>query len=180
METGRVSATHVLVEKRYGVRERLVACHMNLSHWTQNAFYLRNTGNLGGLVQRAFLFKNTRVRGSGSRVAIQVFRQDAGQAHFTWENTTISPRSAGMTYKFTIKMKAMRIFAREKTQRFRVGGSDVLIYSQNEGHAHFTWENTTISPRSAGVTCKFTFKMKATRILHEKAQRFLRGWSCAS
>ena len=72
METGRVSATHVLVEKRYGIRERLVACHMNLqSHWTQNAFYLRNTGNLRGLVQRAFLFKNTRVRGSGSRVAFK-------------------------------------------------------------------------------------------------------------
>ena len=30
MESGRVSATHVLVEKRYGIRERLVACHMNL------------------------------------------------------------------------------------------------------------------------------------------------------
>ena len=42
MESGRVSATHVLVEKRYGIRERLVACHMNLqSHWTQDAFYPR-------------------------------------------------------------------------------------------------------------------------------------------
>ena len=30
MESGRVSATHVLVEKRYGIRERLVACQMNL------------------------------------------------------------------------------------------------------------------------------------------------------
>ena len=29
-ESGRVSATHVLVEKRYGIRERLVACPMNL------------------------------------------------------------------------------------------------------------------------------------------------------
>ena len=33
-----------------------------------------------------------------------------------------------------------------------------------------------ISPRSAGVTHKFTVKMKATRILHEKTQRYLRGW----
>ena len=41
--------------------------------------------------------------------------------------------------------------------------------------AHFTWENTLIPPRSAGVTCKFTFKMKPRRILHEKTQRFLRG-----
>ena len=30
LESGRVSAMHVLVEKRYGIRERLVACHMNL------------------------------------------------------------------------------------------------------------------------------------------------------
>ena len=29
-ESGRVSATHVLVEKRYGIRERMVACHMIL------------------------------------------------------------------------------------------------------------------------------------------------------
>ena len=32
-----------------------------------------------------------------------------------------------------------------------------------------------ISPGLAGVTCKFTVRMKATRILHEKTQRFLRG-----
>ena len=32
MESGRVSATHVLVEKRHGLRERLVACHMNYNH----------------------------------------------------------------------------------------------------------------------------------------------------
>ena len=42
MESGRVSATHVLVEKRYGIRERSLARHMNLqSHWTQDAFYPR-------------------------------------------------------------------------------------------------------------------------------------------
>ena len=33
-----------------------------------------------------------------------------------------------------------------------------------------------MSPRSAGVTCQFTVEMKARRILHEKTQRFLRGW----
>ena len=31
MESGRVSATHVLVGKRYGFRERLVACHMKFT-----------------------------------------------------------------------------------------------------------------------------------------------------
>ena len=58
-------------------------------------------------------------------------------------------------------MKATRIL-HEKTQRFLRG----IIHEKN----------TTISPRSAGVTCKFTVKMKATRILHEKTQRILRGW----
>ena len=29
MESGRVSATHVLVEKRYRIRERLAASHVN-------------------------------------------------------------------------------------------------------------------------------------------------------
>ena len=85
METGRVSATHVLVEKRYGIRKRLVACQMNLqSHWRQNTW--EHTGNLGGLVQRAFSLKNTWVRGGGSCVA----------------------------YTLTVKMKAKRIL-HEKT-----------------------------------------------------------------
>ena len=40
MESGRVSATHVLVEKRNGIRERLAARHMNLqSQCSQDAFY---------------------------------------------------------------------------------------------------------------------------------------------
>ena len=49
------------------------------------------------------------------------------------------------------------------------------MYSQDEAQVHFTWENTTISPRSVGAHCKFTVEMKARRILHEKTQRFLRG-----
>ena len=45
MESGRVSASHVLVEKRYGIRERLAACHMNLqAHWRRDAFYLKTQG----------------------------------------------------------------------------------------------------------------------------------------
>ena len=49
MESGRVSATHVLVEKRYGIRERLVACHMNLqSHCSRDAFYPRKHKESGG------------------------------------------------------------------------------------------------------------------------------------
>ena len=64
METGRVSAMHVLVERRNGIRKRLVACHMNLqSHWTQNAFYLRKHREPGGLVQRFSLEKHTSPRG---------------------------------------------------------------------------------------------------------------------
>ena len=49
-ESGSVSATHVLVEKRYGIRERLVAGHMNLqSQGTQEAFYLRKHKGSGGV-----------------------------------------------------------------------------------------------------------------------------------
>ena len=49
IESGRVSATHVLVEKRYGIRERLVACHLNLqSHCSRDAFYLRKHKESGG------------------------------------------------------------------------------------------------------------------------------------
>ena len=50
------------------------------------------------------------------------------------------------------------------------------IYNRHEAQAQFTCENTTISPGWAGVTCKFTVEMKARCILHEKTQRFLRGW----
>ena len=58
MESGRVSATHVLVEKRYGIRERLVAGHMNLqSQGTQDAFYLIKHKDSGGLVQCAFFIE---------------------------------------------------------------------------------------------------------------------------
>ena len=57
-DSGRVSATHVLVEKRYGIRERLVACHMSLqSQGTQDSFYLRKHKESGGLVQHAFFIK---------------------------------------------------------------------------------------------------------------------------
>ena len=129
-------------------------------------------------------------------------------AHFTWENTTISPGLARLTFKFTVKMKPRRIL-HEKTQQFLrgwwewhlnvqsswrpgafymrkhndfsgVGGSGIWIYSQDEDQAHFTWENTAISPGLAGVAFKFTVDMKPKRILHEKTQRFLRVWrACA-
>ena len=57
-ESGKVSATHVLVEKRYGIRERLVAGHRNLqSQGTQDAVYLRKHKECGGLVQHAFFIE---------------------------------------------------------------------------------------------------------------------------
>jgi len=60
-ESGRVSATHVLVEKRYGIRERLVAGHMNLqSQVTRNArriFTEKTQGIWGELLQRAFFIE---------------------------------------------------------------------------------------------------------------------------
>ena len=149
-------------------------------------------------------------------------------AHFTWENTTISSVWARVTHKFIVKMKPRRIL-HEKTQRFlrgrrecivnvqsrwspgafymrkhndfsAVGGSARYIYSRNEDQAHFTWENTTISPGLeqhidlqskwslgafywenttmspglAGVAHTYN-QNEAQAILHEKTQRFLRG-----
>ena len=63
MESRRVSATHVLVEKRYGIRERLIACHMNLqSQGTQDAFYLRKHKESGGVgTARIFHWKTVGV-----------------------------------------------------------------------------------------------------------------------
>ena len=58
--SGRVSATHVLVEKRYGIRERLVACLMNLqSQRTQDAFYLRKHKASGGVGTARILHEKT-------------------------------------------------------------------------------------------------------------------------
>ena len=92
-----------------------------------------------------------------------------------------SPGLAGVAYKFTVKMKARRIL-HEKTQRFLRGRQEWHLNLQSKwrprafymrkhndfsavgARAHFTWENTTISPRSVRA-----------RILHEKTQRFLRG-----
>ena len=56
-ESGRVSATHVLVEKRYGVRERLIACQQG----TQDAFYLRKQRESGGWYSAHFSLKNTTI-----------------------------------------------------------------------------------------------------------------------
>ena len=58
-----------------------------------------------------------------------MYSQDADQAYFTSENTTVSPGLAGVAYKFTVKMKTRRIL-HEKTQRFLQGW--------REGHVHFT------------------------------------------
>ena len=70
MESGRVSATHVLVEKRYGIRERPAASHVNLqSRRSRNAFYMRKHKKSGGSVQRAFSLKKQGVSRGWSSVA---------------------------------------------------------------------------------------------------------------
>ena len=65
METGRVSATHVLVEKRYGIRERLAACQMNLqSLWTQKRILPEKTQGIWGVgTARLFIEKHMSLRG---------------------------------------------------------------------------------------------------------------------
>ena len=105
--------------KRYGIRERLVACHMNVqSQWTQDAFYLGKHKESRGLVQHALFIEKHKqrwvIRG------IQIYSQDEGQAHCTWQNTTISPASAWLTWKFTVKIKPRRSL-HEKTERFLRG-----------------------------------------------------------
>ena len=109
-ESGRVSATHVLVVKRYGIRERCVACQINLqSQWTQDAFYL--------FYMRKHSERRDRViRGKW------IYSQDEGQAHFTWENIRNLAGLAGVTCKFTIKMKPRRILYGIHKDFWRVGG----------------------------------------------------------
>ena len=122
---------------------------------------------------------------------------------FSWKKIR-NPGAVGrVSYEFTVTVNARRIWPEktqgvwggwysarilhEKPQRFLRGWrewhlnlqskwSPTAFYMRKHAQVHFTWENTKISPRSAGVTCKFTMEMKARRILHEKTQRFLRGW----
>ena len=95
MESGRVSATHVLVEKRYGIRERSAASHVNLqSRRSRNAFYLRKHKESGGVgTTRIFLEKHKELVGL-----------------------------AGATYKFTVKMKPRRDLYSIRNDFSGVGG----------------------------------------------------------
>ena len=73
------------------------------------------------------------------------------------------------------------------------GSYEFTVTSHKERKTHFNWENTRnlggvvtahifhwktqrFLRALAGVTCKFTVKMKPRRILHKKTQRFLGGW----
>ena len=90
--------------KRNWIRERLVACHMNLqSRWTQDAFYMRNTRNLGGQYS----------------------------APFTWENIARGARGSSVACKFTVKMKARRIL-HKKTQRFLWGRREYIYINKEQ------------------------------------------------
>ena len=69
---------------------------MNLqSQRTQDAFYLRKHKASGGVGTARILHeKHGERRGRvirGTLVHIYIYSQDEGQAHFTGENTTISP-----------------------------------------------------------------------------------------
>ena len=133
---------HVLVEKRYGIRERLVAGHMNLqSQGTRNARRIlteKTQGIWGELLQRTF---------------------------FIEKHSDFSGRWREWHVNLQPKWSPGAFYTRKHNDFSGVGGSDIWIYSQNEAQAHFTRENTTISPGLAGVTYEFTGKMK----------RFLRG-----
>ena len=129
----------------------LAASHVNSHWWTQDALYLRK--------------HDKSEPEECDRIPVIVVE---------WEGwNTLYPVSAS---KSTVKTKPRPFSMRNHNDFSGVGGGDVQIYNQNEAQAHFTWENTTISPGLVGVTFKFTIKMKPRRVLHEKTQRFLRGW----
>ena len=170
-ESGKVSATHVSVQKRYGIREQLVAGLMNLrSQGRKTHFTRENIRNLGGLVQRAFFIeKHNDFFGGWREWYINLQSKWSPGACFMRN----SPGLAGVACKFTVKMKARR-FLHEKTQRFLRGRQEWHVNLQSKwrprafymrkhndfsavgARAHFTWENTTISPRS--VRAHFTWE----------------------
>ena len=129
---------------------------------------------------------------AGSRV-IWIYSHKERKTHFTWKNarnlggwysTHFSRKtheSAGVGHPWHINLQSRwspgAFYMKKHNALSDVGGSHMLIFSRSEGRAHFTWKNTTICPESAGVTCKFTVEIKPKRILHQKTQRFLRGWS---
>ena len=113
------------------------------------------------------------------------------KTHCTWENTMkVNPRNAAgflrrafslkktrkvgavgcESYKFMVTLNARRLLP-EKTHGIWKGFRDgrlrygIWIYSHRERKTHFTWENIR---NLEGVG--------TARLLHEKTQRFLRGW----
>ena len=79
-----------------------------------------------------YIEKQNDFSGVGGR-GVSIYSQDEAQAHFTWENATISPGLAGVAFKCTVKMKTRRIL-HEKTRRILRGWQEwhISIYSQNE------------------------------------------------
>ena len=131
MESGRVSVMHALVEKRYGIRERLVACHMNLqSHWTQDAFNPRKhkesePKECGRITARHIFFGKGKECGSDNRItckftitsnARRTFIEETHgiwkgfrDARFSWKKIR-NPGAVGrVSYEFTITLNARRI-----------------------------------------------------------------------
>ena len=175
MESGRVSATHVLVEKRYGIRERSLACHMNLqSHWTQDAFYPRKHKESEpkecGRSPVRHMFSGKRqgmwVRSAASHINLQA----------PWTQDTLSLKK---------HMESGRVSATHVLGEKRYGIRERLVacHMNLQSHcAHFTWENTrnlagvgttsfsfknTRNWRGrSSVTYKFTVKMKPRRNLY--------------
>ena len=121
---GRVSARHVLVEKRYGIWAGAgsIACEFTLTCEPKTHCTSENTRNLRGSLQHAFFIAKHSERGK--------------TGHPWFLNLLSRWRGAGAAHIFDWK-----------TQRHPWWKT----YSQDEGQAHFTWENTTISPRSARV-----------------------------
>ena len=155
-----MKATRILHEKTRFLRGRR-ECHVNLQwKWRPHAFYMKKHNDFSG------------VGGSGT----QIYSQDEAKAHFTWENTTISPGLWGVTFKFTVKMKPRRIL-HEKTQGFFWGWREWHLNLQSKWSldAFYMRKHNDFSGGCGEWHFKFIIKMKPRRILQEKTQRFLRG-----
>ena len=171
MESGRVSATHVLVEKRYGIRERLVACHMNLqSHWTQDAFYLRKHKESEpkecGRITWGRIFVGKRqgmwARSTASHINLQSpWTQEALSFEKHMESGRVSATHVLVEKRYGIRERLVACHMNLQSQ-WTQDAFYLRKHKESGGryNAHFHWKTQGVGRGRSSVTYKFTVKMK--------------------
>ena len=109
--------------------------------------------------RRVFPWKKKRHAGGAGSITCEFTLACEPKTQCTWDNTM----KVNRIYRNVARKTRFKL--RKHKESGGVGTARIFI----EKH-------TLISPGWAGVTCKFWFEMKPRRILHEKTQRFLRGW----